>query len=74
MLTTDDISMPLQDRLMSLPKDVLLEVMLQAIDEMQAYNGRSHNECILLAIEAENIDDTKWRIPGRSKIIKIYRP
>lgn len=42
----------LYDRLMKKKKDELIDVMLEALDEMQAYNGRTPTYCICVALGA----------------------
>ncbi len=58
------------DLLLKLPKKNLINLMWDALDEMQAYNGRSRQYCILSVIGAEEVNDGKWRIP---KITAIKR-
>jgi hypothetical protein len=41
----------LYEMLTKLPRRNLIHLMWAALDEMQAYNGRSSQECIMLAIE-----------------------
>jgi len=53
----------LYDKIMKLPKSNIVNLMWGALDEMQAYNGRSRQECILLAMGASYIKDGKWKLP-----------
>ena len=41
----------LYEILTKIPRKNLIHLMWQALDEMKAYNGRSRQECIMLAIE-----------------------
>lgn len=58
----------LYERLMQLPPENLISLMMMALDEMQAYNGRSRTHCIMTAIGAENVDENTWRVPPVEKI------
>ena len=41
----------LYELLLKLPRKNLINLMWEALDEMQSYNGRSRFDCIMLAIE-----------------------
>ena len=58
--------------LKDLPSDVLLNVMLSALDEMQSYNGRTMTRCIMQAMDAKKINDNKWEAPSKDEIIKKF--
>jgi len=57
----------LYEKIMKLPKSNIVNLMWGALDEMQAYNGRSRQECILLAMGAKPID-SKWKLPTQKKL------
>lgn len=44
--------------LMKLDKETLLDIMEEALDAMQAYNGRSPTYCIVSAIPNAKIEET----------------
>lgn len=55
------------DLLLSLPKKNLINLLWSALDEMQAYNGRTRTYCILESIGAECLDNanhSKWKLPS----------
>ena len=52
---------------MKLPKSNIVNLMWGALDEMQAYNGRSRQEYILLAMGAIPLD-SKWRLPTQKEL------
>lgn len=47
MLTSDQISQEIYDWLEGLPKKVILNLLLHALDDMQACNNRTMQACIL---------------------------
>jgi hypothetical protein len=58
---------------MKLPKKHILNLMWEALDEMQSYNGRSKQTCILIAMNAEEHEDFKkggssWKLPSMAKL------
>ena len=57
----------LYNQIMKLPKRNIINLMWEALDEMQAYNGRSRQECILLAMGASPID-SKWKLPTQREL------
>lgn len=60
-------------KLESLPKAVLIELMVEAISEMQAYNGRSITAVIAEAMGAKFDEDGRvWRLPSNAKIVKRF--
>lgn len=70
-----NISDRLHQYLIDLPKPVLLKVMLNAVDEMQSYNGRSHTAAIMLALGAEAQETERgslWAYPNKDEVIKHY--
>ena len=69
MLTTEDISENVYQLLLKLPKKNLINVMGEALENMQTYNSRSIQECILLALGGKyNENDNRWRMPSLRKI------
>ncbi len=52
-----DISDNLYEHLMTLEKDVLIDIMAEALDFMQGYNGRTKTYCIMEAMGAEIIEN-----------------
>ena len=63
------ISDRLYEMLLLLPRRNLLNLMLMALDEMQAYNGKSRGAAIMEALCAEYVPDKGYKIPSL-KIIK----
>ena len=63
------ISDRLYERLLRMKKEALLETMLEALDTMQAYNGRSITTCIMMALGAESHEDddgnVRWVLPKK---------
>ena len=51
MITTEEFSRKLVDKCLSLKKEDLLEVMLDAIDLMQQYNGKSIARCVIESLK-----------------------
>lgn len=68
---TNQISEPLMPRLLELPQQVMLDVMLEALDLMQAYNGRSITYCICDAMGGTLRDD-KWTVPSVADVCAKY--
>ena len=58
----------LYNYLMKLPKANLINLMWSALDEMQAYNGRSRMFCIMEAMGAELADDDNNEQRGWKKL------
>jgi len=58
------ISDKLYDYLLHLPRRNLVNLMLHALDEMQAYNGRSFTFCIMEGMGAEKKDEGVWIYPS----------
>jgi len=48
----------LYEYLMQLPKDQLIEVMADGLDQMQQYNGRTKAYCIVSSIEGATCEET----------------
>lgn len=69
------ISDGLYERLLELPKENLLNLMLDAVSEMQASNTRNPTRCIVAAAGGEEKVDPEgkstYTLPGRSKIIEL---
>lgn len=66
------LSQTLTELLIRLPRPILLEVMVDALDLMQQHNGRSHAFCVLTAIGAVETEEDRWRVPKLSQIKKRY--
>jgi|GEM_PF-6773429 len=64
----------LYEMLEKLPRNNLIHLMWQALDEMQAWNGRSRQECIMIAmgsaVESKEKDDgtTKYKIKSLAEL------
>lgn len=59
----------LYEILEKLPKQNVIHIMWEALDEMQSFNGRSRQHCILTAIGAkEGTKEGKWSVPKIDKI------
>lgn len=58
------------ETVMKLPKEHIVNLMWNALDEMQYYNGRTKTTCILLAMGAKEADSDghKWRIPSLKEL------
>jgi len=66
----------LYDIIQKLPRQNITNLMLSALDEMQAYNGRSIQECVLIAAGSKGHTDEKtgkvsWKLPKLSELKKI---
>jgi len=46
----------IEEYLMKFPRRIIINIMEEALSRMEQYNGRSINECILLALEAETYE------------------
>ena len=69
MITTEDISENVYQFLLKLPKKNLINIMGEALENMQTYNSRSIQECILLALGCKyNEVDNRCRIPSLKKV------
>lgn len=60
----------LYDFLMELPKRNLINLMWEALDHMQAYNGRSRTACICMAMDCEEIEKDNGRVTFKPPSIK----
>ena len=59
----------LYNKLLELPKKNLLHLMLEALGEMQAYNGRPIDKVIFLTMGGKlNDDETMWTMPSLKTI------
>jgi hypothetical protein len=65
----------LYEILTKLPRRNLIHLMWDALDEMQAYNGRSRQECIMLAVgnaaeskEHESTGEISYRIKSLAEL------
>ena len=54
----------LYDILMQLPKENLINMAWMALDEMQGYNGRTRQSCILLALGAIGDENDRYKLPS----------
>jgi len=64
----------LYDILLSLPKQALLNVMIEALEEMQSYNGQSTTSAVMRAIGGEESEDgRRWKVPSTRTIAKRFR-
>lgn len=63
MITTDEVSEKLYAWLLNQPKEKLLDGLLEAIDVMQQYNGRSMTYCIATAFNFKEIEEGRWQYP-----------
>ncbi len=50
----------IQTKFQKLTKDKKIEVLYEALDFMQAYNGRSRFLCIAMAMGYDNWEDDDW--------------
>jgi hypothetical protein len=70
----DELSDKLYEILIKLPRKNLVNIMWGALDEMQAYNGRSRQGCILEAMGAEKetseSGNFKYKLPKTLTKIK----
>lgn len=63
----------LYNMLLSLPKQLLLNVMLAALDEMRRYNGQSNTSAIMRAIDAKKSEDGRyWQLPSAEVIAREF--
>ena len=65
MITDDVVSEKLYSYLLALDKERLIEVMIEALDEMQSWNGRTISHCIHTAIGSKEIEENKWQFPKK---------
>lgn len=49
--------------LMKLPRANLINLLDESLDLMQQYNGRSRMTCIMMALNAKEIEEGKWERP-----------
>ena len=70
-----EISDQLYEYLLSFAKPIQLDIMLEAIDTMQAFNGRSITHCIMIAINAEEIgnEGRQWKLPTKASVIRQFK-
>jgi len=57
----------LYEFLEKLPRAHLINLLWHALDEMQAYNGRSRTWCIMEALGGEEVEEGKWKFPTLKK-------
>lgn len=69
------ISEKLYDRLMSQKKATILNVMLEALEEMQSYNGQSVTSAVMKAVDAKPSDRAVagWTLPTRVELDERFR-
>lgn len=63
MMTDEDMPEALHNWLLCQTKEKLLEVMFEALELMQGYNGRSLRYCIATAAGFEEKANGGWKIP-----------
>tara|TARA_Y100000310_G_C20626766_1_gene786368 strand:+ start:1305 stop:1526 length:222 start_codon:yes stop_codon:yes gene_type:complete len=51
--------MKLYDEIIKLPKKNILHLMLESLDHMQSYNGRTQQDCIMLCLEGKLTEGEK---------------
>lgn len=64
----------------SLPKNVAINLLFAAMSEMQAYNGRSVTDCVVLAAGGkihttsgkDGFESSEYELPSRRAIIKEF--
>jgi hypothetical protein len=59
----------LNEKILKLPKQNIINLMWDALDEMQSYNGRTKQTCILEAMGAKSVGN-KWRLPSDRQLKK----
>ncbi len=67
-----EISEKLLDLIYSLPKDKAIRLMFAALNEMQSYNGQSQTSAICRAINAEEVEDGRYRLPSTKELKKLF--
>lgn len=68
MFTDEDISSQLHEWLLKQSKERLVEIMVEAPQEMQQWNGRSITHCICEGAGFESNDEGKWKYPQSKKV------
>lgn len=63
-----DLKPGIEAKLLSLTKDELISVMLQALEEMQGYNSQTVQACVVKGMGGEVDSDGMLRVPGLTKI------
>ena len=63
-----DIHSEVEKRLMRLTKAELIDVMYNAVDHMQLYNGQTIQQCIVRGMGGKVNDEGMMTLPGLSKI------
>ena len=58
----------LNDLISKLPKQNIINLMWEALDIMESYNGRSKTNCILRAMNAMEFDEGKYKLPSVEKL------
>ena len=62
----------LEEFILKFPRQIIMNIMESALDYMEQFNGRSINDCILLALEAEtyNVDfgDVDYILPSYAQV------
>lgn len=62
----------LYNRLVDLPNDVLLNIMVSALENMQSWNGQSCTEAIMTTINAETTEKG-WAMQKKSELIEEWK-
>jgi hypothetical protein len=59
-----------------LPKQVAINLLLAALDEMQSYNGQSQTSAVARALDAKEIaggaNGTRWKLPSIAETKKRF--
>ena len=55
---------------MKLPKQNLINLMWEALDHMQAYNGRSRTTCICMAMDCEEVEKDNGTVAFKPPSLK----
>lgn len=61
----------LYDRIMKLPRANVVNLMWDALDYMQQWNGRSRGTCIAMAMGGKEVKEGCWELPTH-KTLREY--
>jgi hypothetical protein len=70
MITEDELPKVLHDWLLCQSKEKIVEIMFEALDLMQQYNGRSRRYCVCTAADLTPLKDGGWVIPKMTPAIE----
>lgn len=62
----------IDDYILSLPKSVVFNIMWEAVNCMQMYNGKSVHEAVYEAIDAVNNDDGTYTVPSKKALREVF--